>query len=61
MNASLRFMQFAMAAVLMVLQPAAHAADGDAIQSHTAQINGVTLHYLQAGQDQETPVVLLHG
>lgn len=61
MNVSLRFMQFAMAAVLMVLQPVAHAADGDAIKSHTAQVNGVTLHYLQAGQGQETPVVLLHG
>lgn len=61
MNASLRFVQFAMAAVLMVLQSVAHAADGKAIQSHTAQVNGIALHYLQAGQGKETPVVLLHG
>lgn len=61
MNAMLRFFQFAAVAVLMALQPAAHAAEGDAIQSHTAKVNGVTLHYLQAGRDQETPVVLLHG
>lgn len=61
MNVMLRFFQFAAVAVLMALQPAAHAAEGDAIQSHTAKVNGVTLHYLQAGRDQETPVVLLHG
>lgn len=61
MNALLRSFQFATAAMMMAPQPAAHGADGDAIQSHTAQVNGVTLHYLQSGQGRETPVVLLHG
>jgi pimeloyl-ACP methyl ester carboxylesterase len=32
-----------------------------AVDSHMADVNGVTLHYLQAGQGSETPVVLLHG
>lgn len=32
-----------------------------AIQGHTATANGVSLHYLQAGQGPGTPVVLLHG
>jgi pimeloyl-ACP methyl ester carboxylesterase len=31
------------------------------VQSHTADVNGVELHYLEAGQGSETPVVLLHG
>lgn len=61
MNALLRFLQIASAAMLMVVQPTAHAADGDAIQSHTAEVNGLTLHYLKAGKGNETPVVLLHG
>lgn len=32
-----------------------------AIEDHTATANGVSLHYLQAGQGPGTPVVLLHG
>jgi pimeloyl-ACP methyl ester carboxylesterase len=32
-----------------------------AVQSHYATVNGVTLHYLQAGHDDRTPIVLLHG
>jgi pimeloyl-ACP methyl ester carboxylesterase len=31
------------------------------IQNHEATTNGITLHYLQAGQGAETPVFLLHG
>ena len=31
------------------------------IQEHTTTANGVSLHYLQGGQGQGTPVVLLHG
>lgn len=61
MNALLRFLKIASVAVLMVMQTPAHATDGDTIQSHTTQVNGVTLHYLLAGRGKETPVVLLHG
>lgn len=49
MNALLRFLKIASVAVLMVVQPTAHAADGDTIQSHTTQVNGVRLHYLRVG------------
>ena len=45
----------------LALPSPARAADGDAIQHHTASVNGVTLHYLQSGKGKETPVVLLHG
>ncbi|MGH8172922.1 MAG: alpha/beta fold hydrolase [Rhodanobacteraceae bacterium] len=38
-----------------------HAKAGDAITSHMAKVNGVEIHYLQAGSGKETPVVLLHG
>ncbi|QNP40770.1 alpha/beta fold hydrolase [Lysobacter solisilvae (ex Woo and Kim 2020)] len=63
MNTLLRPFQLAAAALLMalVMQSHAHAADKAAIQSHTADVNGVNLHYLQAGKGKETPVVLLHG
>lgn len=63
MNTLLRSFQRAATALLLVLaiQLPAHAASSDPIQSHTANVNGVTLHYLQAGKGKETPVVLLHG
>lgn len=61
MNALLRFLQMASAAMFMMVQPTAHAADGDAIQSHGVEVNGLTLHYLKAAKGNETPVVLLHG
>lgn len=63
MNAFLRPFQLAATALLMALAllSPARAADGDAIQHHTANVNGVTLHYLQSGKGKETPVVLLHG
>lgn len=59
MNLLRNLFRFTTAAMMMAVQPAGHAADG--IQSHTAQVNGVALHYLQAGQGKDTPVVLLHG
>ncbi len=63
MNALLRPFQRAATALLMVLaiQTPAQAASSDSIQSQNANLNGVTLHYLQAGKGKETPVVLLHG
>lgn len=63
MNTLLRSFQRAATALLMILamQPTAHAAGNDAIQGHSATVNGVTLHYLQAGKGSESPVVLLHG
>jgi pimeloyl-ACP methyl ester carboxylesterase len=36
---------------------AAHAA----VENHDATVDGLTLHYLQAGHGDDTPVVLLHG
>ena len=55
--------QRAAIALLMVLavQSTAHAADNGSIRSHSANVNGVTLHYLQTGQGSQSPVVLLHG
>ena len=47
--------------MILAMQSTAHAAGNDAIQSHSATVNGVTLHYLQAGKGSESPVVLLHG
>lgn len=47
--------------VLLAVQGTAHAAGAGAIQSHNAEVNGVTLHYLQAGEGDTSPVVLLHG
>jgi pimeloyl-ACP methyl ester carboxylesterase len=63
MNSLLRPFQRAATALLMILslQTTAHAADNDAIQDHYATVDGVTLHYLQAGKGGESPVVLLHG
>lgn len=40
--------------------PAAAAAPPP-VSDHYATVNGVKLHYLQAGKPGETPVVLLHG
>jgi pimeloyl-ACP methyl ester carboxylesterase len=39
----------------------AHAKDGDAIGSHTANVDGIEMHYLAAGAGDKTPVILLHG
>ncbi|HEY0333871.1 MAG TPA: alpha/beta hydrolase [Stenotrophomonas sp.] len=65
MNLLLRPLQCIAAALLIfsAMQSPARAATAarDAIQDHTATVNGVTLHYLQAGQGDASPVVLLHG
>jgi pimeloyl-ACP methyl ester carboxylesterase len=63
MNTLLRSFRRAATVLLMVLaiQLPAHAADSRPIQEHTANVNGVTLHYLQAGKGKDTPIVLLHG
>jgi pimeloyl-ACP methyl ester carboxylesterase len=56
----LRRFLLAMGVVLSV--PAvAHPAATAHIESHYATVNGVTLHYLQAGHGNGIPVVLLHG
>lgn len=61
MKTLLRFFQrTALCGLALFAATVAHAADVD-IQSHTANVNGVTLHYLQAGHGDGTPVVLLHG
>jgi len=31
------------------------------VESHALTVNGVTLHYLQSGRGQGTPIILLHG
>jgi pimeloyl-ACP methyl ester carboxylesterase len=41
--------------------PAATAGELPVVASHVAAVNGVKLHYLEAGQGPDTPVVLLHG
>ena len=46
---------------LMALLAASAAYAADPIQSHSIDVNGITLHYLQAGRGSGTPVVLLHG
>lgn len=43
----------------LCMQAGAHAPP--TIQPHDATVNGIRLHYLQAGQGTDTPVVLLHG
>jgi pimeloyl-ACP methyl ester carboxylesterase len=63
MSALLRFTQrFAAALIVAVgLHASTHAEPADAIASHIAKVNGVEIHYLQAGGGTDTPVVLLHG
>ena len=63
MNSLLRTVQRATTALLVILglHLPAHAAGSAAIHDHTAIVNGVTLHYLQAGEGDTSPVVLLHG
>lgn len=64
MNTLLRPIRRAATALLMLAAMhagTAVAAGSDSIQSHSADVNGVTLHYLEAGKGTGTPVVLLHG
>jgi pimeloyl-ACP methyl ester carboxylesterase len=52
------------AAALMLagaLHGVAHGATPIPIEDHTITVNGLKLHYLQAGHGDGTPVVLLHG
>jgi pimeloyl-ACP methyl ester carboxylesterase len=54
--------RIAVAFLLMgLLHTTASAADKADITEHTATVNGVSLHYLQAGDGDALPVVLLHG
>ena len=48
-------------AFLLSLPVVAGAAADEAIRSQFATVNGVKLHYLQAGGETEPPIVLLHG
>lgn len=59
MNLFKRLVFGAGAAMLLAAAPA-HAAP-PTIEDHYATVNDVRLHYLQAGQSQYAPVVLLHG
>jgi len=59
MNALTRFAVASL--IALASQMTAQAKPGDAIASHTAKVNGVEIHYLQAGSGTATPVVLLHG
>lgn len=61
MKTLLRTFQHAVIALLALLAASTAHAANDPIQSHTAEVNGVTVHYLQAGHGSGTPVVLLHG
>lgn len=63
MKPFLRLFQRATTALLVILafQLPAHAAGDTAIHDRTATVNGVRLHYLQAGQGDGLPVVLIHG
>jgi pimeloyl-ACP methyl ester carboxylesterase len=59
MNATLRCFVQGLAAALMIAVAPAQAAD--TVASKTATVDGIKLHYLQAGKGTQTPVVLLHG
>lgn len=63
MNTFVRLFRRSAAVVVMLaaLHATAQAAGNTQIQDHSADVNGVTLHYLQAGDGEGLPVVLLHG
>jgi len=61
MKTLLRSFRHAVIALLTLLTASTAYAANDPIQSHSADANGVTLHYLQEGHGTGTPVVLLHG
>ena len=48
-------------AAALTASPSAMAQPAAAITDHTASTDGFKLHYLQAGQGTQTPIVLLHG
>src|SRR5450631_2753397 len=51
----------AAAFVILAMHASTNANAADAIETHSATVNGFRLSYLQAGHGPETPVVLLHG
>ena len=61
MNLFTRSVRHVASALLLVLAVTTSAHAASSIQSHQAEVNGVSLHYLQAGQGDTSPVVLLHG
>ena len=63
MNTLLRLFQRSFVSLLLLglLQTTAQAAGKADISEHTATVNGVSLHYLQAGSGDGLPVILLHG
>lgn len=63
MNTFVRLFRRSAAVLVMLaaLQTTAQAAGANQIQEHDADVNGVSLHYLQAGAGEGLPVVLLHG
>lgn len=63
MNTFVRLFRRSAAVVVMLaaLHATAQAAGNTQIQDRSANVNGVTLHYLQAGDGEGLPVVLLHG
>lgn len=58
---TLQWMRRLAVALLAALAFQAAYAKTPAIEQHTANVNGVQLHYLQAGEGTDTPVILLHG
>jgi len=61
MNTLLRSFRHAGFVLLALLAASTAQAAEVPIQSHSTQVNGMTVHYLQAGHGDGTPVVLLHG
>ncbi|SEO93284.1 Pimeloyl-ACP methyl ester carboxylesterase [Luteibacter sp. UNC138MFCol5.1] len=61
MKTLFRFFRPAAIAWLALFAVFSSQAASEGIESHSANVNGVTLHYLQAGHGSGTPVVLLHG
>src|SRR6187402_1683386 len=43
------------------LHASVEAAPGGAVAEHVAKLDGVDIHYYEAGSGDATPVVLLHG
>lgn len=61
MNVTRRRFNALLAATLLALSAPTFAQAEPPIESRRATVDGLTLHYLQAGQGDRTPVVLLHG
>jgi pimeloyl-ACP methyl ester carboxylesterase len=57
MKSKIRFLL----AILLTFAAVAGASADEVIRSRYATVNGVKLHYLQAGSGPEPPIVLLHG